>query len=339
MNKKILISFGTRPEWIKIKPLIEIFQKNNFFDYKILFTGQHETLLNDIKFDYKIKIIEAENRLDSIFISILNKDYIFDNVEYVLVQGDTASAYAVALAAFHRKISVIHLEAGLRTYDIENPYPEEFYRRSISCLAKINFCVSNISKNNLIAEKVQGDIYVVGNTVLDNLKNIKTKYDKKVLITLHRRENHSIIKEWLEEVEKISLKYTDYEFLLPIHPNPNIKKHSNLLKNIKVVEPLEHDDLIKYMSDCSFIITDSGGIQEESSFLKKKSIVCRKYTERAEGLNIYSFICDEPKKLNKIVEYFMSNYIIDEPCPYGDGNTAEKIYQIIGSYIYDHKHG
>lgn len=323
----ILIAFGTRPEWIKIKPLLEVFKKNNFYNYKLLFTGQHEQLINDLIFDYKIQIEDGANRLDSIFSSILNKDNIFYGTKYTLVQGDTASAYAVALASFHRQIPVIHLEAGLRTYDVENPYPEEFYRRCISNLAKINFCVSRLSENNLLSEKVPGKICVVGNTVLDNLKNIQTKYDNKILVTLHRRENHNIIEEWFKEVEKVSLEYPEYEFLLPIHPNPNVRKHSNLLNNVKVVEPLQHEELIEYMSNCSFIITDSGGLQEESSFLKKKSIVCRKTTERQEGLNTFSYLCEAPSYLKKLVESVIIDKEINLECPYGDGFSSEKIYQ------------
>jgi len=330
----ILIAFGTRPEYIKIKPLLEVFKNNNFKSYKTLFTGQHEHIIgNKVNFDFKIKIEDSSNRLDSIFMSILNKENIFQDITYVLVQGDTASAYAVALAAFHRKIPVIHLEAGLRTYDIENPYPEEYYRRCISILSNINLCVSDINEANLINERTQGQKFIVGNTVLDNLKNVQTRYDKQILVTLHRRENHDMIKKWFEKIEKLANKYSDYEFLLPIHPNPNVKKYSHMLQKVKVVEPLEHEDLIKYLANCAFIITDSGGLQEESAFLKKKSIVCRKFTERVEGLGTFSFLCKEPKDLKEMVEKFIVDYEINQPCPYGDGYSAEKIYDIIKKIV------
>jgi UDP-N-acetylglucosamine 2-epimerase (non-hydrolysing) len=165
--------------------------------------------------------------------------------------------------------------------------------------------------------------------VLDNLNDVKTSYQKKILVTLHRRENHENIKKWFQKIEKLANKYSDYEFLLPIHPNPNVKKYANILNKVKVVEPLEHSELIKYLADCAFIITDSGGLQEESSFLKKKSIVCRKFTERVEGLNLFSFLCKEPKDLGEMVERFMLNYEINEPCPYGDGFASEKIFKIL----------
>lgn len=328
----LLIAFGTRPEFIKIKPLLEVFKVNKFDKYKLLFTGQHEEIVGSkLFFDYKIKISDGENRLDSIFTSILNKNDLFKDITYVLVQGDTASAYAVALAAFHRRIKVIHLEAGLRTYDIDNPYPEEYYRRCISNMSSINLCVSEVNKDNLLTEKCPGKNYVVGNTVLDNIRDVKTSYNKKILVTLHRRENHEQIKEWFSELESLANIYTDYEFLLPIHPNPNVKKHAGTLNKVKVVEPLEHEKLINYLADCAFIITDSGGLQEESAFLQKKSIVCRKFTERVEGLNVFSFLCHESKDLKNMVDSFIIDYRINQPCPYGDGYTAEKVYDIIKS--------
>lgn len=326
----LLIAFGTRPEYIKFKPLLRVFNKYGFKKYKILFTGQHENLIGDkLNFDFRVNILNGDNRLDSIFNSILNTDVFFKDISYVMVQGDTASAYAVGLAAFHRKIPVIHLEAGLRTYDVENPYPEEYYRRCISNLSSINLCVTNINDANLLNERVPGKNYIVGNTVLDNLNGLQTSYSKKILITLHRRENHESIKKWFTKLEEIANKYSDHEFLLPIHPNPNVKKYSNILQKVKVVEPLEHEELLKYLADCKFIITDSGGLQEESAFLNKKSIVCRKFTERVEGLGTFSFLCKEPHELKNIVDKFIVNYTINEPCPYGDGSSSEKIYDII----------
>jgi UDP-N-acetylglucosamine 2-epimerase (non-hydrolysing) len=331
----ILICFGTRPEYIKIKPILQEFKKNNFVKYKILFTGQHKDLisLEDLKIDYELCIQNGSNRLDSIFCSLLNKEEIFNAITHVLVQGDTASAAALALAAFHRKIEVVHLEAGLRTHDINNPYPEEFYRRMISNMSSINFCVSEINKSWLEQEKSPGINYVVGNTVLDNLKNVETCYENKILITLHRRENQEIMNLWFSELERLAIKHKEYEFLLPIHPNPNVKKHIHILKKVNVVAPLEHTDLIKYMSKCKLLITDSGGLQEESSFLKKKSIVCRKTTERVEGIDTFSFLCKSPSDLENLFKNLLTNYKINDICPYGDGYSSEKIYGIIRKFI------
>lgn len=325
----ILISFGTRPEWLKVKPLINVCRKNKT-PVKLLFTGQHESLIEEgFEYDYKINIKDSDNRLDSIFISVLGDDRIFDNVTKVLVQGDTASAYAVALASFHRKIEVVHLEAGLRSYDIENPYPEEFYRRCISNLASQNLCVSHVGRDNLETERAPGEIHVVGNTVLDNIPNLNISYGPKILITMHRRENHDIMENWFSELEKLAATNPHLQFIFPIHPNPRVKEHASVLKNVKVVDPVPHRELLQLISECRFVITDSGGIQEESSFLNKKSIVCRKATERVEGLGTFSFLCESPEQLKVLFDRLDENPEINLPCPYGDGKSSEKIYEIL----------
>ena len=177
----ILLSFGTRPEWIKVKPLLKLLDGK--IPYKLLFTGQHKDLLSKIEKEnelIKLNIRHGANRLDSIVSSIMNNNHIFRDVKLVLVQGDTTSAFSVALAAFHRKIKVAHLEAGLRTYDKNQPYPEEFNRQAISRIADIHFCPTEISKQNLVKENVQGLKEVVGNTVLDNLVDVETKYTNKI---------------------------------------------------------------------------------------------------------------------------------------------------------------
>ena len=292
---KILICLGTRPEWLKIKPIVE---KLNVSDYKLLFTGQHLDLLTDIDFNYKFNIDTGKNRLDDI-ISTCLLQFPEDDFDYVLVQGDTASAFACAIAGFNRKIKIIHLESGLRTYDQLNPYPEESYRQMISRISDINFCPTELSKENLINEKVSGINYVVGNTVLDNLLNYKEKtyYGNDVLVTLHRRENHEIMDKWFESLNKVCEENQDLNFILPIHPNPNVQKYKELLnKKIKVVDPMSHNELIETLIGCKFVITDSGGIQEESSFLNKKSIVCRKTTERPEGITTgHLLLCENPE--------------------------------------------
>lgn len=323
------IAFGTRPEWLKVRPVINLLKKNNY-PHKIIFTGQHSTLIEkEFYFDRKIEIQNGSNRLDSVFCSLLNKEEIFEGVTSVMVQGDTASAFAIGLAAFHRKIKVLHLEAGLRSFDIDNPYPEEFYRKSISALANVNFCVSQVGKENLISERVNGDIHVVGNTVLDNIPNMKIEYNNKILITMHRRENHEIMEKWFSALEELAINNLDLEFILPIHPNPNVKKHRHLLKTVKVVEPMEHQELLQNIASCKFVITDSGGLQEESSFLKKKSIVCRKTTERTEGLNTFSFLCESPESLKQLFNKIDKDCYINFLCPYGDGKACEKIYKIL----------
>lgn len=326
---KILICLGTRPEWLKIKPIVE---KLNVSDYKLLFTGQHLDLLTDIDFNYKFNIDTGKNRLDDI-ISTCLLQFPEDDFDYVLVQGDTASAFACAIAGFNRKIKIIHLESGLRTYDQLNPYPEESYRQMISRISDINFCPTELSKENLINEKVSGINYVVGNTVLDNLLNYKEKtyYGNDVLVTLHRRENHEIMDKWFESLNKICEENQDLNFILPIHPNPNVQKYKGLLnKKIKVVDPMSHNELIETLIGCKFVITDSGGIQEESSFLNKKSIVCRKTTERPEGITTgHLLLCGNPEDLPTFVYNLNKDFYINNGCPYGDGNSSIKILNIL----------
>lgn len=326
---KILVCLGTRPEWLKIKPLLTELEKEK---YDLFFTGQHQDLLSDMSFDYKVDVINNKNRLDDIISSCMI-NFPTQNYDYVLVQGDTGSALGCALAAHNRKIKIIHLEAGLRTYDFENPYPEESYRQIISRISSINLCPTDVSYNNLINEKVSGKTFIVGNTVLDNLVDLKEKsnYGNDVLVTLHRRENHDIMDQWFLELNKLSNKYSDLNFILPIHPNPNVQKHKNLLdKKIKVIDPLSHNGLIDLLLNCKFVITDSGGIQEEATFLNKKSIVCRKTTERPEGVSTgHLFLCDETKELGTLVYKINKDYYINNECPYGDGKSSKKIIEIL----------
>ena len=323
----ILICFGTRPEWLKIKPLVNIINKS---EYKILFTGQHFDLLKDIKVDYKIDMSNSMNRLDSIILNCMTM-FPTDKFKGVLVQGDTGSAFACALAAFNRQIPIYYLESGLRSGDLKHPYPEEGYRQMISRIADINFAPTTLSAQNLKNEGVFGKIHVVGNTVLDNLKKFKNGvYNKQILITLHRRENHHIMDKWFQEVENLALKYKDYRFIFPIHPNPNVIKHIDILKNVDVINPMNHTEFINILKDCSLVISDSGGIQEESVFFNKKVIVCRKTTERPEGINTgHLHLCSSPEKLEKLFDNLIKNCYINGECPYGDGNSAQKIKKIL----------
>ena len=328
----ILISYGTRPEWIKIKPLIKSFEGK--IPFKLLFTGQHKHIIDETEHEVTcLEIKDGTNRLDSIVSSIMNKDHVFEGIKTVIVQGDTTSAFSVALAAFHRKIKIIHLEAGLRTYDFENPYPEEGNRQLIARLADIHLCPTETNSNNLLAENVRGKIYVVGNTVLDNLVELDTEYGDEIIITMHRRENHKIIPQWFSEIEKLAEAYPQYNFVLPIHPNPNVIKHKNLLSKVKVIEPLGYNEFIHRLAKSRMIITDSGGIQEESSFLKKKVIVCRKETERVEVLGKFSFLCEKPEDLSEMFAVLSEDYVPVGDCPYGDGRAAKKIFDVVRNEI------
>ena len=330
----IFLTFGTRPEWIKIKPLIEVFNENKY-PYKVLFTGQHTSLLPATahgQIDLSLVIKQGENRLDSIVQSIMNQNTIWiENPSYILVQGDTTSAFSLALAAFHRRVPVIHLEAGLRTYDMYNPYPEEFNRQAISKIASLHFCPTQKSAENLKKEGIEKGVFVTGNTVLDNLANIPVKNELIIPITMHRRENHDKIDLWFEEFEKIAQLHKNYKFIFPMHPNPNVQKHKDILKSVEVCEPMKYDDFINLLSSCKIIISDSGGIQEEASFFKKRVIVCRKKTERVEGLGTFFDLCKEPHELKNMFKNMLNKEPISDTikCPFGDGTAAKNIYNIL----------
>jgi UDP-N-acetylglucosamine 2-epimerase (non-hydrolysing) len=322
----LLICFGTRPEYIKVKSLIE-----HLPNKKTCFTGQHPDLLQDIKVDHKLYITPTtENRLNEIVINILKHTYIFKDIEYVLVQGDTTTALAIALSAFHHNKKIIHLEAGLRTNNIEDPFPEEGNRQLITRLAQIHLCPTESNKQNLLLEGIkESNIFVVGNTGLDNIDRSNCVYENKVLITLHRRNNIPMMDRWFMTIEKIAIEHPEIEFILPIHPNPEIQKHADLLKHVTIIPSQGHTELIEIMKKTKYIISDSGGIQEEASFLNKKVIICRVDTERPEVLEHHGILCKTPEELPEIFEYVKRTYIVNEKCPFGDGFAYKKIKDII----------
>ena len=322
MVNKVLICFGTRPEWLKVKPLVETLD-----NYQLLFTGQHKDLLADIKVDYRIEIGDQTNRLDQIISDCLIQ-FPEGDFDVVLVHGDTVSALACALAAFSRKKKIIHLEAGLRSHDLSQPYPEEGYRQMISRIADINFAPTELSAKNLKEEKVLGVTHIVGNSVLDNLLPLKGKavYGDKVLVTLHRWENHIWMDKWFKEVNQLAIDNPTLEFIIPLHHHPEVQKHRELLTHVNVVPSLPHNELLDIMLQSKLIISDSGGLQEEGTFFNKKVIVCRDVTERPEGIETgHLHLCHYPEQISDIFYKILNNYEIDTKCPYGEGNTAKLI--------------
>lgn len=326
---KILAIYGTRPEFIKIKPIIDTDPS-----IKTLFIKQHTDIIDFGNSDFSIDIDDTGcSRINSIFSEIFLKlESILNNFDSILIQGDTATVMASALTAFNLNKKIIYVESGLRSFDLQNPFPEEGYRQMVSRIADINFCPTDLSASNLKKENVKGEIYVVGNTCLDNIisyKN-KTSYSDKVLVTLHRNENLSIIKDWLVKISEVACIHPNLKFVMPVHPNPIIKKACEGISNIEFLNPLPHKDLLDLMKDCLLIVTDSGGIQEEGCFLNKKVIVCRKTTERPEGIETgHMSLCKSPNDFFDIFEQCFQNYYIDSECPYGDGRSSEKIIKII----------
>ncbi len=333
----ILVCYGTRPEWIKIKPLLNRFKQEGI-RYDVLNVRQHTNLLEDTSEVNYVLDIKSEtsnsNRLDNIIANITSiPSEAFLEKTHVLVQGDTATALMCAMAAFHRKIPVIHLEAGLRTRDKENPYPEEVYRQMISRIADIHLAPTSTNMSNLNDEYVSGRYFKVGNTVLDNLLQFREQieYGNEVLITLHRRENHDQISEWFDVISNIALRNNDITYTLPIHPNPNVKKHIDRLKGVNVIDPIPYDIFIQRLLKCRYIISDSGGIQEEASFLGKRVIVCRKITERPETVGLTSALCNSPNDLYALENEIRNNYKIEPNDIYGSGHSSADIVRILKS--------
>jgi len=348
--KMILVALGTRPELLKIEPLLEYWKSIGFNEYRVWLTGQHEELCFELykNWEFKEKVIlttcsskdSQDNRLDTIVFSITKdaNSYIFahkgaswDKINAVLVQGDTASAFACALAAFHRQIPIIHLEAGLRSYDNKNPYPEEFYRRSISCMANINLCPTQENQEHLEEESLSlGNSYVVGNTILDTLKDKISSDGSTVLCTLHRRESFDQIEEWFKELDLLAYYNPQLKFILPIHKNPAIYKFKDTFEWLNCIDPLEHDELIDILKDCKAVITDSGGIAEEATWFKKPIFLCRKTTERPEGKRFYIWTekPEDLRKFSKELEEFKKR-IGSVKCPFGDGNASKNITNVL----------
>jgi UDP-N-acetylglucosamine 2-epimerase (non-hydrolysing) len=328
MKNKILICFGTRPEWLKIKPLIKLLDKSQYY---LLFTGQHPDLLKSVDVDFKINMTSTDNRLDQI-ISDCMTQFPTGDFNSVLVQGDTGSAFGCALAAFNRQLKIYYMEAGLRSHNLRHPYPEEGYRQMISRISDINFCPTELSKSNLLKEGALGEHFITGNTVLDNLIEYKTKceYTNKILITLHRRENHHLVDKWFTEINNLAIDNPHLEFIIPLHPNPNVQKHKHLLTHVNILEPLQHSDLLDILVKCKLVISDSGGLQEEGSFFNKKVIVCRETTERPEAIDTgHLFLCSHPNFLSGLFGDLIENYYINTECPYGDGYSSQKIHNYL----------
>ena len=327
----MILCFGTRPEWLKIKSLY--FSSPSV---KLYFTGQHKDLI-DLEIDESRLITSSisnftYSRLNNIIASVLI-DFSIKSEDYnhVLVQGDTASAFACALAAFNLNKQIIYLESGLRSFNIDHPYPEEGYRQMISRIANINLCPTNLSLENLKKENILGKSFVVGNTILDNLNQIKlnSKYENHVIITLHRRENKEIMSKWINAIIEVSSKIDDVTFYFIKHPNHNYSKINSYTKNLKFINPLPHNEFIELFKNSKFVITDSGGLQEEGSFLNKKIIVCRKVTERPEGIDSgHIVMCRAPYLLKKLAIQINDNFNITNLCPYGEGDSSKRIAKI-----------
>ncbi|BBM87579.1 non-hydrolyzing UDP-N-acetylglucosamine 2-epimerase [Candidatus Uabimicrobium amorphum] len=366
MKQKILVVFGTRPEAIKMIPVIKALQKRNSKIY-ICVTGQHREMLDqvlqffDIQPDFDLNVMSPNQDLSTLTSKIILqlKDIISKiKPHWVVVQGDTTTTFCAALSAFYHKIPVAHIEAGLRTGDPYKPWPEEVNRKLVTHIAKIHFAPTNEAKSHLIKEGVnQESIHVTGNTSIDALldsvkvvekmpKKFATKYQlntqkKIILVTGHRRENFGKgLEEICEALKSIALKYDGVHIIYPVHPNPNVQKTVNdILANqsrIQLIEPLSYPQFVYLMTKSYFIITDSGGIQEEAPSLNKPVLVTRESTERQEVVNCgaaYLVGTSKEKIMEKVGNLLEDKKMYDAMStvsnPYGDGNAAEKIANIL----------
>ncbi|WP_448105305.1 non-hydrolyzing UDP-N-acetylglucosamine 2-epimerase [Pedobacter panaciterrae] len=369
MKRKILLIFGTRPEAIKMAPIIK--KSNKFpedFELRVCVTAQHREMLDqvldffDIKPDYDLNLMKPGQNLSQLTADVLTglkpilEEY---NPDYVLVHGDTTTSMAAALAAFYSGVKVGHVEAGLRTFNKQSPFPEEMNRQITSRIADLHFAPTQMAKENLLKEGVsENTIFVTGNTVIDalflsidkveiirddeieNLKEIIDEEKNLVLVTGHRRENFG--KGFIQicnALKKIALE-TDSQVIYPVHLNPNVQRTVydvlGTVKNVKLIAPLGYPAFVWLMKKSKLILTDSGGVQEEAPSLGKPVLVMRNNTERPEAVEAGTvilvgtneeMIVDNSKMLLEDINKYDS--MSKAHNPYGDGQASERILEIL----------
>lgn len=367
--KKNLIIFGTRPEAIKMVPLVKAFQSDSSFETKVCVTAQHREMLDqvlnffDIRPDFDLNLMRQGQNLYNLTADIIIglkavlEEY---KPDYVFVHGDTTTTMASAIAAFYAGARVCHVEAGLRTYNKRSPFPEEMNRQVAGRICDYHFAPTESAKNNLLLENVlERDILVTGNTVIDalfdsvervkglenkeinTLKNILDSSKKTILVTGHRRENHGQgFINICEALKEIAVTNDDVQIIYPVHLNPNIRKPVydilSDISNIYLVEPLSYPAFVWLMSQSYLIITDSGGVQEEAPSLGKPVLVMRDTTERPEAIAAGTVILVGTEKEKIVLEAndLLSNSdryrdMSELHNPYGDGKASERIVSFI----------
>lgn len=360
--------FGTRPEAIKMAPLVtELGQQNDTFQAITVVTGQHREMLDQVLKifkiipDYDLDIMHSQQTLTDITANVLQKlDRVIEktNPDIILVHGDTTTTFAASLAAFYHHKIIGHVEAGLRTWNKESPYPEEMNRQLTDGLADLYFAPTGQSKINLLKENHDAqNIFITGNTAIDALKTtIDNKYhhvvldkisknNKLVLITMHRRENQGLpIREVFSAIREVVSLYNDVEVVYPVHLNPVVQETAKEIlagvDRVHLIEPLDVVDFHNLAAKSYFIMTDSGGIQEEAPTLGKPVLVLRDTTERPEGLNVgtLKLVGTDRKRVKTEMIRLLTDKIEYERMataknPYGDGNASSRILAAINSYF------
>lgn len=359
---KVMSIFGTRPEAIKMAPLVKELESRKEIKSIVCVTAQHREMLDqvletfEIVPDYDLNIMKKNQTLSditSIALKGLENVIIESKPDIVLVHGDTTTTFAGALAAFYNQVAIGHVEAGLRTYDKYSPYPEEMNRQMVDCMTDLYFAPTELSKQNLLEQNIDvSKIYVTGNTVIDAMKTtVKKEYnneifnwignDRLILLTAHRRENlGNPMRNIFKAIRRIVDEFEDVKVVYPIHLNPKVREVANdVFKDcdkVRLIEPLEVFDFHNFQNKSYIILSDSGGIQEEAPSLGKPVLVLRNTTERPEGIeagtlklvgtdeeNIYS----ETKKL--LTDNDEYNKMSKANNPYGDGHASERIADII----------
>lgn len=360
--KKVMLVFGTRPEAIKMCPLVNELKTRKQLETVVCVTGQHRQMLDQVleafqvEPDYDLSIMKARQTLFDVTTNILNK--IKEVLEkekpnVVLVHGDTSTTFVTALACFYLQIPVGHVEAGLRTYNIYSPYPEEFNRQAVSIISQFNFAPTELSKNNLLKEgKKEETIFVTGNTAIDALKTtVREDYthpdlewasdSRLIMITAHRRENlGEPMKHMFRAIRRVMDEHPDVKAIYPIHMNPVVREIADSIlgddERIRIIEPLEVLDFHNFLNRSYMILTDSGGIQEEAPSLGKPVLVMRDTTERPEGIaaGTLKLVGTEEETIYQNFKSLLENKDEYEKMskasnPYGDGFACKRIADIL----------
>lgn len=360
--KRIMVVFGTRPEAIKMCPLVKELKNRKNIETILCVTGQHRQMLDQVldafqvKPDYDLSIMKDQQTLFDITTNILNKiKEVLEKVkpDVVLVHGDTSTTFVTALACFYLQIPVGHVEAGLRTYNIYSPYPEEFNRQAVSIISRYNFAPTEMAKNNLLREgKKSETIYITGNTAIDALKTtVRKDYShpelewvndsRLILITAHRRENlGEPMRHMFRAIRRVMDEHLDVKAIYPIHMNPAVRETANeILGNddrIHIIEPLEVLDFHNFLARSYLILTDSGGIQEEAPSLGKPVLVMRDTTERPEGIEAgtLKLVGTDEDTIYQNFKLLLENReaytkMSNASNPYGDGMASQRIADIL----------
>lgn len=360
--KKVMLVFGTRPEAIKMCPLVNELKSRKNIETIVCVTGQHRQMLDivleafSVKPDYDLSIMKDKQTLFDITTNILNriKEVLEkEKPDVVLVHGDTSTTFVTALACFYLQIPVGHVEAGLRTYNIYSPYPEEFNRQAVGIVSQYNFAPTELSKENLLREgKRPETIFVTGNTAIDALKTtIRSDYthehlewakdSRLIMITAHRRENlGEPMKHMFRAIKRIIDEHPDIKAIYPIHMNPVVRETANSIlgdcDRIRIIEPLDVLDFHNFLNASYLILTDSGGIQEEAPSLGKPVLVMRDTTERPEGIKAgtLKLVGTEEETIYKEFKTLLQNKeeydkMSKASNPYGDGFACKRIADIL----------